>query len=207
VAEQEKKLGSWDKVVISSVVSEKNRNLQGRNILEAASENGKEPYEFMRDILIEEKDLVSMIAFTMSEDNLIKILAHPLVGVGCDGSAVAPYGILGRDKPHPRNYGTFPRVLGKYVREERILPLEEMIKKITSIPAHRFGFEKRGSLQPGFFADLVIFDPDKIEDKATWVNPHQYPVGIEYVVVNGQIVVKHGEHTGRLAGQLLKKKV
>ncbi len=207
LVEQEKKLGSWDKVVISSVVSEKNRNLQGKNILEAAKGNGKEPYDFIRDILIEEKDLVGMIAFTMSEDNLRKILAHPLVGVGCDGSAVAPYGILGRDKPHPRNYGTFPRVLGKYVREERILPLEEMIKKITSIPAHRFGFEKRGSLQPGFFADLVIFDPDKIEDKATWVNPHQYPVGIEYVIVNGQIVVKHGEHTGRLAGQLLKKKV
>jgi len=207
LAEQERKLGSWDKVVISSVVSEKNRNLQGKSVLEAARESGKEPYEFIRDILIEEADLVDMILFNMSEDNLKKILAHPLVGIGCDGSAVAPYGILGRDKPHPRNYGTFPRVLGKYVRDEKILPLEEMIKKITLIPAGRFGFEKRGRLQPGYFADIVIFDPDKIEDKATWANPHQYPAGIEYVIVNGQVAVKHGEHTGRLAGRILKKRL
>ncbi len=184
LAEQEKKLGSWEKVVISSVVSEKNRHLQGKSVLEAAKESGKEPYEFMRDILIEEKDLVGMITFIMSEDNLKKILAHPLVGVGCDGSAVAPYGILGRDKPHPRNYGTFPRVLGKYVRDEGILPLQEMIRKITSIPAGRFGFEKRGCLEPGHFADLVIFDPGKIEDKATWENPHQYPAGIELSLIH-----------------------
>ena len=206
LAEQEKKLGSWDKVLISSVVSEKNRNLQGKNILEAAKETQREPYDFIRDLLIEEKNLVSMIAFTMSEDNLMKILAHPLVGVGCDGAAVAPYGILGRDKPHPRNYGTFPRVLGRYVRGEKILPLEEMIKKMTSIPSRRFGFEKRGSLRPGFFADLVIFDPDRVEDKATWVDPHQYPVGLDYVIVNGEIVVDHGMHTGRLPGKILKKK-
>jgi N-acyl-D-amino-acid deacylase len=206
LAGQEKRLGSWEKVLISSVFSEKNRNLQGKNILEAAKERGKEPYDFIRDLLIEEKDLVGMIAFTMSEDNLKKILAHPLVGVGCDGSAVAPYGILGRYKPHPRSYGTFPRVLGKYVREEKILPLEEMIKKMTSIPARRFGFEKRGGLKPGFCADLVVFDPDKIEDRATWVNPHQYPAGIEYVIVNGEIVVDHGEHSGRLPGKILKKK-
>jgi N-acyl-D-amino-acid deacylase len=207
LAEQEKKLGSWDKVLISSVVSEKNRSLQGKNILEAAKKTQKEPYDFIRDLLIEEKDLVGMIAFTMNEDNLKKILAHPLVGVGCDGAAVAPYGILGRDKPHPRNYGTFPRVLGRYVRGEKILPLEEMIKKMTSIPSRRLGFERRGSLKPGFFADLVIFDPDRVEDKATWEDPHQYPVGLDYVIVNGEIVVDHGTHTGRLPGRILKKKV
>jgi len=207
LAEQEKKLGSWDKVVLSSVVSEKNRNLQGKNILEAAKESQKEPYDFMRDLLIEEKGMVGMILFYGNEENLKKILAHPLVGVGCDGSAVAPYGVLSREKPHPRNYGTFPRVLGKYVREEKIVPLEEMVKKMTSIPARRFGFERRGGIKNGFFADLVIFDPSKIEDKATWANPHQYPAGVEYVIVNGQVVVEHGEHTGRLPGKLLKKKV
>lgn len=207
LAEVEKGLGSWDKIVLSSVVSEKNRHLQGKNILEAAKESRKEPYDFMRDLLIEEKGLVGMISFYGNEEVLKKILAHPLVGVGCDGSAVAPYGILSQGKPHPRNYGTFPRVLGQYVRDEKILPLEEMIKKMTSIPAKRFGFERRGTITSGFYADLVVFDPERVEDKATWVNPHQYPVGIEYVIVNGQIVIERGEHTGRLPGKILKKKV
>jgi N-acyl-D-amino-acid deacylase len=207
VAEQEEKLGSWDKVVLSAVVSEKNRPWQGKNILEAAQESGKAPYDFMRDLLIEEKGMVEMITFMMSEDNLKRILAHPLVGVGCDGAAVAPYGILSQGKPHPRNYGTFPRVLGKYVREEKIVPLEQMIKKMTSIPAGRFGFEGRGRIKSGYHADLIIFRPDKIEDKATWANPHQYPAGLEYVIVNGQVVVEHGEHTGKLPGRVLKKKV
>jgi N-acyl-D-amino-acid deacylase len=202
----EDRLGSWDKVLISDVVLGKNKYIQGKNILEAARELGKKPYDFIRDLLVEEKAMVGMITFYGNEDVLKKILAHPLVGVGCDGSAVAPYGILSGGKPHPRNYGTFPRALGKYVREEKIVPLEEMIKKMTSIPASRFGFEKRGQLQSGYYADLVVFDPDKIADRATWVNPHRYPVGVEYVIVNGQVVVEHGEHTGRLPGKILKKR-
>lgn len=206
-AEQEKKLGSWDKVVISSVVSEKNRQFEGKSVLQGAKEKGKSPYEFMRDILIEERNRVGMVTFMMKEENLKKILAHPLVGVGCDGSAIAPYGILGRGKPHPRHYGTFPRVLGKYIREEKIVPMPEMIKKMTSLPARKFGFTKRGSLEKGYFADLVIFDEDRVIDKATWTDPHQYPVGIEYVLVNGKIVIKSGEHTGSLPGKVLRKEV
>jgi N-acyl-D-amino-acid deacylase len=205
LAEQEKKLGSWDKVLLSSVASEQNRGLQGRNILEAAGEAGKPPYEIMRDLLIEEKGMVDMVIFMMNEDNLKKILAHPLVGVGCDGAAVAPYGPLSLGKPHPRNYGTFARVLGKYVRQEKILPAEAMIRKMTSVPAARFGFEKRGLIKPGHYADLVIFDPNSIEDRATWTDPHQYPGGIDYVIVNGQVVVDHNEHTGRLPGRVLRK--
>jgi len=207
LAEGEKKLGSWDKVLISSVFSEMNKNLEGKNILEASKEAKKGSFEFMRDLLIEEKNRVGIIAFAMSEENLRKILAHPLVGVGTDGSAVAPYGLLGRGKPHPRLYGTFPRALGKYVREEKILPLEKMLEKITSIPAKRFGFQKRGVVENGYFADLVIFDPDKIIDQATWVNPHQFPLGVEYVLVNGQVVIERGEHTGSLPGKILKKKL
>jgi N-acyl-D-amino-acid deacylase len=206
VAEQEKKLGSWDKVVISSVVSEKNRHIEGKNILEASTEAQKEPYEFMRDLLIEEQNRVGMITFMMKEENLRRIIAHPLVGIGSDGSTAAPYGRLSRGKPHPRHYGTFPRVLGKYVREEKIVPLSEMIKKMTSYPAKKFGFSKRGVLRKGYFADVVIFDPDRVIDKATWVNPHQYPVGIEYVLVNGQIVIERGNHTESLPGKVLRKK-
>ena len=201
----EDRLGSWDKVLISDVMLDKNKHLEGKNILEAAREIGKQPYEFIRDLLVEEKAMVGMISFYGDESVLKKILTHPLVGVGCDGSAIAPYGVLSQGKPHPRNYGTFPRALGKYVREEKIVPLETMINKMTAIPASRFGFEKRGRLQPGCYADLVVFDPDKIADRATWADPHQYPVGIEYVVVNGQVVVEHGEHTGRLPGKILKK--
>lgn len=203
--EAEKKLGSWDKVVISSVVSEGNRRLQGRDILAAAREAGQVPYTFMRDLILEERGNVGMVVFMMSEDNLKRILSHPLVGLGCDGSAVAPYGILSLDKPHPRNYGTFPRALGRYVREEKLLPLEEMVRKITSVPAVRFGFSKRGALKPGYHADIVVFDPGRIGDKATWTDPHQYPEGIGFVIVNGRVVVEHNRHTGVLAGQVLRR--
>jgi N-acyl-D-amino-acid deacylase len=205
LAEAEERLGSWDKVLISEVFLEKNKPLQGKNVLEAARAAGKEPFDFMRDLLVEEKGMVGRIAFFGSEDILKKILAHPLVGIGTDGSVLAPYGILSHGRPHPRNYGTFPRALGKYVREERVVPLEEMIRKITSVPASRLGLQSRGSIQLGNSADLVVFDPDRIADRATWVDPHQYPVGVEYVIVNGQVVVEHGEHTGRLPGRILRK--
>jgi len=206
-AEQEKKLGSWDKVVISSVVSEKNRQFEGKSVLEGAKETEKIPYEFMRDLLIEERNRVGMVTFMMKEENLKRILAHPLVGVGTDGSAIAPYGLLSRGKPHPRLYGTFPRVLGKYIREEKIVKMPEMLKKMTSLPAQKFGFEKRGVLKNGYFADIVIFDEDKVMDKATWTDPHQYPAGIEYVLVNGNVVIDRSEHTGSLPGKVLRKKV
>jgi N-acyl-D-amino-acid deacylase len=206
IAEREKKLESWDKVVISYVLTEKNRKFEGKNILEASREAGKLPYEFMRDLLIEENDQVGIVIFMMKEENLTRILAHPLVGIGTDGEARAPYGLLGRGKPHPRVYGTFPRAIGKYVREEKLLKLEEMLKKMTSVPARRFGLQKRGVVRAENIADLVIFDPDKIIDKATWKEPHQYPAGVEYVLVNGEIVIDKGSHTGKLPGKILRKK-
>ena len=161
----------------------------------------------MRDILIEEKSRVGMVIFMMKEENLKRILAHPLVGVGTDGSAIAPYGLLARGKPHPRLYGTFPRVLGKYIREEKIISMPEMLKRMTSLPAQRFGFEKRGAILKEYYADIVIFDPDKVIDRATWTDPHQYPLGIEYVLVNGVVVIQRGEHTGNLPGKILRKTV
>jgi N-acyl-D-amino-acid deacylase len=205
LAAQERKIISWSKVVISSVVSEKNKIFEGKSVQEGAKETGKKPYDFMKDLLIEERNRVDMVTFMMKEKNLKRILAHPLVGVGTDGSAVAPYGLLHRGKPHPRHYGTFPRVLGKYIREEKIVPLPEMLKKITSLPAQKFGFGKRGTLKSGYFADIVIFDKDKVIDKATWTDPHQYSEGIEYVLVNGRVVIKEGEHTGDLPGKVLRK--
>ena len=203
--EQGEKIGTWENIRICSVATDKNRHLEGKNILEAAAEAGKDTYDFMRDLLIEEENQVSMISFMMKEENLQRILAHPLVSIGSDGSAVAPYGVLHKGKPHPRFYGTFPRVLGKYVREEKIMTLPEAIRKMTSVPADKFGFSGRGRISEGYFADLVVFDPDRIIDRATWEDPHQYPEGIEYVVVNGKVAVEGGETTGTLPGRILKK--
>jgi N-acyl-D-amino-acid deacylase len=205
VKEREKKLGSWDKVVISSIFTEKNKKYEGKNIIECAKEAGKEPYQFMKELLIEEEGRVSMIAFFAKEENLRRILSHKLVVIGADGAAVAPYGPLGKGKPHPRHYGTFPRVLGKYVRQEKILTLPQAIQKMSSTTALKFGLKNRGQIKEGFFADLAIFDAEKIIDKATWQNPHQYPEGVEYVLVNGQVVIHKGEHTGKLPGKILKK--
>jgi N-acyl-D-amino-acid deacylase len=205
VAKNEEKLTSWDKVLIASVVSDKNKPCLGKSVLVNAEEAGKTPYEFMRDLLVEENNRVGMVTFMMSEENTNRILAHPLVGIGTDGSAIAPYGVLGQGNPHPRLYGTFPRVLGKYVREEMVAPLAEMIKKMTSIPAKRFGFDRRGVLEPEYYADIVVFDEENVIDKATWTDPHQYPVGIEYVLVNGEVVIERGEHTGALPGTVLRK--
>ncbi|MBT4483066.1 MAG: D-aminoacylase [Candidatus Latescibacteria bacterium] len=207
VQEIEKKVTSWENVVISSVITEKNKHLEGKNIGQGASESGKSPYDFMRDLLIEEENQVSMINFSMSEENLKKILAHPLVVPGSDGSALAPYGALRKGKPHLRNYGTFTRVLGKFVREDKVLTLPQAIRKMTSVPAGKFGLTGRGQVKEGYFADLVVFDPDSVNDRSDWLNPHQYPVGIEYVIVNGRMVIKEGEHTGTLPGMVLKKGV
>jgi N-acyl-D-amino-acid deacylase len=159
----------------------------------------------MRDLLVEETGRVGMITFGMSEEHLRVLLAHPLVGVGSDGAAVAPYGPLAKGKPHPRFYGTFPRVLGKYVREEKVAPLEEMIRKMTAMPAAHLGFLRRGMLRPGWAADVCVFDPAKVKDRATFAEPAVYSEGIEKVVVNGEVVIDAGTHTGRLPGKVLRK--
>ena len=137
------------------------------------------------------------------EDNVRTLMRHPLVVVGSDGNALAPQGVLGQRKPHPRSYGTFPRVLGRYVREEKILWLEEAVKKMTSVTAERFGLADRGVIRKGTWADLVLFDPQTVTDRATFTDPHQYPVGIPWVIVNGMVVIEQGQHTGALPGQVL----
>lgn len=205
LTDKEKLLGSWDKVLITSVATDKNRSVEGLNVAEAAARAGKPAYEFVRDLLIEEGSRVGMVDFYGHEDLLKRILSRPYVGIGADSEAVAPYGPLSKGKPHPRYYGTFPRVLGKYVREERIVPLEEMIRKMTSLPADHMGFVRRGRLKVGWAADVCVFDPDRIIDKATFKEPAAYPEGIRQVVVNGQIVVDDGAHTGKLPGRVLRK--
>jgi len=164
----------------------------------------------MRDLMIEEASngpgTVEIFIFVTSKENVRRIIAHPLVVIAADGMAVAPYGIL-RNRKHPRCYGTFARILGKYVREEKILSLEQAIRKMSSVTAQKFGLEDRGQIKEGYFADLVIFDSDKVIDRATYEDPYQYPDGIDQVIVNGQVVVQYGEHTKRLPGKILKKSI
>ncbi len=139
----------------------------------------------------------------MSEENTAKVLAYPYCAVASDGSARATEGPLSEGHPHPRNFGTFPRVLRYYVREKRILTMADAIRKMTSLPADIVGLRDRGRLTPGYQADIVIFNPETVADRATFTQPKQYPVGIDYVLVNGQVVIEQGEHTNALPGQIL----
>lgn len=204
-AEREVKFGTWDNVLISSVYTDANKKYVGTTLLAAATDMGKPCYEFARDLLIDEENRVSIIGFAMSEDNLKKVMAHPLAVIGSDGDSLAPYGPLGEGNPHPRSYGTFPRVLGKFVREEKVMPLETAIRKMSGLTADKFGLTDRGYIRQGAFADIVVFNPDTVIDKATWSKPHTYPDGIGYVAVNGHLAVREGEHTGELPGRILKK--
>jgi N-acyl-D-amino-acid deacylase len=194
-------LGSWNSVQISSIGSEKNAWLGGRRLGDAAREAGEEPFAMALRLLTEEGGSVGMIGFGMSEENTARILSHPLGMVCSDGSVYAPAGPLSGGSPHPRSYGTFPRVLGHYVREQRVMPLETAIHKMTGLPARKIQLEDRGVLRPGAYADLVAFNPDTVRDTATFTDPHQYPEGINLVVVNGQVTVREGEMTGVLAGR------
>ena len=198
------RIGGWDRIVISSCFSEKNKVLEGKSIQDCAEISGKEPFEFIRNILVEERNRVSIVGFAMDEENLKKVLSHPLVMVGSDGSAVSPKGKLSEGKPHPRYYGTFPRVLGKYCREDKIFDLATALKKMTSMPADKLGLKNRGYLRKGYFADITIFNPETVIDNATFLNPHQFPTGIEFVIVNGKVTVKNGEHTGEKAGSIVR---
>lgn len=199
-----KKIGSWEKILISDVSTQKNKKFEGKNILEASKIAGKNPFEFIRDLLIEEQNRVGKIAFYGTEEHLKKILSHPLVVIGADGSAVAPYGRLNKGNPHPRLYGTFPRVLGRYARQERIFSLSRAIEKMTSVTARKFNLSLRGQIREGYFADLTLFDPDTILDQSTWTKPKQYPLGIVSVLINGKPVIENGDHTGILPGRILK---
>lgn len=197
-------LGSWNSVMITSVNLEKNKRYQGKTIRQIVEATQMEPFDFVKNLIVEEKNQVSMVGFGMSEKNTERILAHPACMPASDGSALADYGELSKGNPHPRSYGTFPRFLGKYVRENKIVSWEEAIRKITSLPAQRFGLTNRGQIKENSMADLVIFDPETILDQATFANPHQYPKGIQIVIVNGSVVIEEMEHTNALQGMILR---
>ncbi len=195
--------GGWKGVMISSTRTEKNHDLAGKTLADNARMRDKDPADAFMDLLLEEQGQVMGVLFLMSEEDVKTAMRQPWVSIGSDGSALAIDGPLGRGNPHPRNFGTFPRVLGRYVRDEHILRLEDAIRKMTSLSAQRLSITDRGTLRAGNWADIVVFDPDRIADRATYDAPKQYPVGIEYVIVNGKVVFDNGTHTGALPGQIL----
>jgi N-acyl-D-aspartate/D-glutamate deacylase len=170
----------------------------GKTIGEIARAEGKTPADAALDLLIEEDGSVGIVMFYMSEKDVRLAIRDPMVSFDSDGTAASPdFG----GQPHPRWYGTFPRVLGHYVREEGLLGLEEAVRKMTSLPAQRMGLLDRGLVRPGMWADLVVLDPERVIDRATFDDPHQFPDGIGDVLVNGVRVIADGEHTGKLPGR------
>ncbi len=198
-------LGDWSAVLITSVGRAENQDYIGRRVSEIVARSGQDPFEFVRELLIAENGSVGMVGFGMSEEEITSVLTHPLVMVASDGGAAAVSGPLSETTPHPRYYGTFPRVLGKYCREETLFDLPTAVHKMTGLPARRLGLADRGRIDVGLVADLVVFDPDTIIDRADFMNPHQYAQGIESVLVNGAVVIDGGEHTGALPGKVLRK--
>ncbi len=185
-----------DAVIVSSVPNTPEKYV-GKTLGDIARAKGKDPYLEVLDLSIEQNNKVGIVMYYMSEKDMKLALQDPFISFDSDGTAGAPdFG----GRPHPRWYGTFPRVLGHYVREEKALPLEDAVRRMTSLPAQRMGVMDRGIVRPGLWADLVLFDPDRIIDKASFENPHQFPEGISHVIVNGVTVVSEGAHTGALPG-------
>ncbi|HEV2123670.1 MAG TPA: D-aminoacylase [Chloroflexota bacterium] len=194
----------WDRIYVTSVQSEKNRPLEGKTLAEIGQEWRMEPVDALFELLLQEQARAGMLHFIMDDSDVEHVLRHPLSMIGSDGSSLAKDGPLGRGKPHPRSYGCFPRVLGHYVREKRLLTLEHAVQKMTGAPAARLGLEPKGMLRWGMDADVVVFDPNTVRDTATFAEPHQYAAGIHHVLVNGEITVRDGEHTGARAGRVLR---
>lgn len=197
-------LGSWDAVQITSTGNAELAWARGRRLGALAAERGEEPFALLVRLMLEDEGESGMVGFGMSEENVERMLAHPLSIVCSDGGARAPYGPLSEGSPHPRNYGAFPRLLGHYVRERRVMPLETAIHKITALPAQRLRLQGRGTVAQGMLADLVAFDPATVGDRATFEAPHQYPTGIPHVIVNGRFVIRDGEQTGTLPGTVVR---
>ncbi|MDE2973352.1 MAG: D-aminoacylase [Gemmatimonadota bacterium] len=196
-------LGSWDVVRITRIGGP-NAWARGRRLGELAAERGEDPYALTVRLLREAGGSVGMIGFGMSEENTERVLAHPLGMVCSDGGAYAPYGPLSDSSPHPRGYGTFPRLLGRYVRERKAMSLEAAVHKVSGLPARKLGLADRGVLRAGAVADVVVFDPGGVADRATFEDPHRYPAGIPHVVVRGVLTIRDGERTGRTGGRAVR---
>lgn len=195
--------GSPDRIILAGFKSEKLKPLVGKTLADVAKMRAKDPIETIMDLISEDESRIGAIYFLMSEDNVKKEIAKPWISFGSDEASQAPEGVFLKGNPHPRAYGTFARVLGKYCRDEKCLTLPEAVRRLSALPAKNLGLDHRGLLQEGMFADVVVFDPATISDHATFENPRQYATGMKHVFVNGQHVLRDGEHTGATPGRAL----
>jgi N-acyl-D-amino-acid deacylase len=184
--------------------NEQLRSLTGKTLAQIAAERGTPPAETAMDLVVEDGTRVGAAYFTMSEDNLRREVTLPWVGFCSDSDAPSAEGRFLEWSNHPRAYGSFARLLARYVRDERLVPLEEAVRRLTSLACATLRIQRRGLLQRGYFADLVVFDPERIQDHATYDDPHQYATGVAHVAVNGTLVLREGEHTGALPGRVVR---
>ena len=194
-----------DKVVISYVQSEKNRSVIGKSVAEISEERGEDPLETYLALIDEEENQVGCVAHNRVESDVRYFLSHPLGMIGSDGNAISPTGIYSIDKPHPRFYGTYPRILGRYVREQSLMSLETAIHKMTGMPAERLRLSDRGRIEKNCIADIVVFDPNTVIDHSTFDDPHKLSEGISHVLVNGSLIIVDGEHTQSRGGRVLRR--
>ena len=195
----------WSRMLLVQLRRAGNAPFVGRSMKDLIEARGDDPFEVLFDVLVEEGGSVRTVYFHHREDDMLHAMRQPYVSVGSDGTAISPDGPSGDTHPHPRWYGTFPRVLGRYVREQRAMTLPDAVRKMTSMNAEKLGILDRGLVREGLLADLVVFDPDTVADRATYSNPHQYPAGIPHVFVNGGEVLADGAHTGRLPGRVIRR--
>jgi N-acyl-D-aspartate/D-glutamate deacylase len=195
--------GGWDGMLLVAFSNPKYKKFEGKRMSEVIRAEGKPPIDVLFELLQENRGSVSTVYFHHSEEDMKFALRQPFASIGSDGTAVKTEGPLARGNPHPRYYGTFPRILGKYVREEKVLSMEEAIRKMTSANTAKIRVFDRGLLRPGQWADVTVFDAGKIIDHATFEKPHQYATGVEYVLVNGKVVLDQGRHTRVRPGAIL----
>lgn len=196
--------GDWNAMLLVNLNNPKNKQFIGKRMSDVIAARGGDPIDVLLDLLVEENGSVSTVYFHHSEPDMQYAMKQPFTSIGSDGSAMSPEGPRGKSIPHPRSYGTFPRVLGRYVRELHAITLEDAVHKMTSMNAEKISLTNRGRIQVGWAADITVFDPATVADRATFTNPHQYAVGIPYVIVNGQVVLDNGTHTGALPGRVLR---
>jgi len=196
--------GDWNAMLLVNLANPKNKAFIGKRMSDVIAARGGDPVNDLLDLLVEENGSVPTVYFHHSEPDMQYALKQPFVSIGSDGAAMSPEGPSGKSMPHPRSYGTFPRVLGRYVRELHAITLEDAVRKMTSANAEKISLTDRGRIKVGWAADITVFDPATVADRATFTNPHQYPVGIPYVIVNGQVVLDAGNHTGALPGRVLR---
>ena len=197
-------VGSPENIILGVFKTDSLKYLTGKTLAEVAGLKKLSPAETIIYLVVNDNSPVESMFFLMTEDNIKKQIALPWVSFGSDEQSLAPEGVFMKSNPHPRAYGNVSSLLGKYIREEKIIPLEEAIRKLTSLPATNMKVKKRGLLKPGYFADVVIFDPNTIIDHATYTKPHQYSTGVSDVFVNGKQVLKDGEHTGAMPGRVVR---